>query len=166
VASSEPQRLFLDTRELRDRTRLRLTASLPALVGGLWLVWTTGSWLLRAFALAGVTFATIWLVIARRTAIQLSNAPDHYLDIGAEALQVCAGAERRTLAWTDIEAVEIDEDRLVVSLRLSGGGRLVIEPQYGELDLPELAERLERSRARAMTRVGAGETSGMRSRQS
>lgn len=160
------QRLFLDVREVRDRTRLRLFATLPALAGGVWLCWISDSWLLRAFALAGVTFGALWLLSARRSAAQLQTASEHYLDIGQEALQVCSGPEHRTLPWSEIEAVEIDGDRLVTVLRLRGGETLAIEPQYGQLALEALAECLERARRQAATcGGGAGEAPGMRSRQ-
>lgn len=160
------ERLFLDAREVRDRTRLRLIATLPAMAGGVWLCWISDSWFLRAFALAGVTFGALWLLSARRGAAQLQTASEHYLDIGQEALQVCSGPGHRTLPWSEILAVEIDEDRLVTVLRLRGGDTLAIEPQYGQLALEALAERLERARKQAQAcGVGAGETPGMRSRQ-
>ena len=58
------QRLMLDVREVRDRTLLRLIASLPAFAGGLWLLWIADTLLLRALALSGVVFAAIWVVLA------------------------------------------------------------------------------------------------------
>lgn len=142
------QRLLLDVREVRDRTRLRLIASLPAFAGGLWLLWTGDSLLLRVLALAGVVFAVIWVILARRNVRQLLRAGDHYLDIDPDGFTLMSGAEKRFVAWSDLDAVEIDEDRLVVRLRVRGRDSLIVEPQYGELGLRELAATIESGRIR------------------
>jgi hypothetical protein len=180
VADQPPQRLSLDVSEVRDRTRLRLIAAVPALVGGAWLAWISEGWFLRVLAATGLLFATLWVALAQRSARQLARADEHYLDIGDLALQVRTGSQRRMLAWSDVEAVEIDEDRLVVLLRIRGAAPLAIEPMYGGLTLSELGMTLQRARQTAdqaagssalstgteATDVGAGATPGMRSPQS
>jgi hypothetical protein len=158
------QRLLLDVREVRDRTRLRLIASLPAFAGGLWLLWTGDSLLLRVLALAGVVFAVIWVILARRNVRQLLRAGDHYLDIGADGFTLMSGAEKRFVSWSDVDAVEIDEDRLVVRLRVRGADSLIVEPQHGELGLRELAATIESGRVRAQG-LGTPSPVGVRSPQ-
>jgi hypothetical protein len=155
---------MLDVREVRDRMRLRLIASLPALMGGLWLLWIAENLLLRILALAGLVFAVIWVGLARRSVRQLASAGDHYLDIGDRGLTLKAGAQSRTLTWSEVDAIEIDEDRLVVRVRVRGADSLIVEPQYGELGVRELAEAIERGRVHA----GGGTPSpvGVRSPQS
>ena len=145
-AGRHGQRLMLNVREVRDRMRLRLIASLPAFAGGLWLLWIGDNTLLRLLAGAGVVFATLWLVLARRSVRQLAHAGDHSLDIGSEGLTLKNGAQSSSWAWSDIDAVEIDEDRLAVRLRVRGAAPVAIEPHYGELGLRELAEAIERAR--------------------
>jgi hypothetical protein len=144
------QRLMLDVREVRDRMRLRLLASLPAFLGGAWLVWIADSLLLRILAVAGLVFATVWVGLARRSIEQVARAGRHYLDIGTTGFTIHAGAQESYLAWSDIEAVEIDEDRLVVRLRVRGAAPLAVEPQYGGLGLRELAQTIERGRSRSV----------------
>ena len=144
--SGQGQRLVLDVREVRDRMRLRLLATLPAFAGGAWLLGTGDTLLLRALALAGLVFAVIWVVSARRSLTQLARSEDHYLDIGPSGLTLRNGPDARSLSWSEIDAVEIDEDRLVVRLRLQGSGSLAVEPHYGSLGLRELAEAIERAR--------------------
>jgi hypothetical protein len=155
-----------------------LLATVPALVGGAWLAWIADSWLLHSLAAAGLIFATLWVVLARRSMKQLADAELHYLDIGDLTLQVRTGAQLQTLAWSDVEAVEIDEDRLVVLLRVRGAKPLAIEPMYGGLTLTELGMTLQRARQSSLAStgtaadpavggdVGAGATPGMRSSQS
>lgn len=140
------QRLMLDVREVRDRMRLRSIASVPALGGGLWLLWIADNLLLRVLALAGVVFAVIWMALSRRHLTQLAHAADHYLDISPTGLTIQSGTQVRSLAWSDIAAVEIDEDRLAIRLRVTHGAAIPIEPQYGALGLRELAEMIERAR--------------------
>ena len=143
--------------------RLRSIASLPALGGGLWLLWIADNLLLRVLALAGVVFAVAWMALTRRHLTQLAHAADHYLDIGPAGLTIHAGAQVRSIAWSDIAAVEIDEDRLAVRLRVQVGAAIAIEPQYGSLTLRELAEMIERARTAPENRA-SGE--GVRSPQS
>ena len=156
------QRLMLDVREVRDRVRLRMLASLPALAGGAWLLWSSEGVLLTVLALAGLVFATVWVLLARRSVAQLAGSNDHYLDIGESSLTIRAGSVERSLAWSEIRAVEIDEDRLVVQLRLHPEGSVAVEPQYGALGLRELAETLETARKLAVD----GTAPGVRSPQS
>jgi hypothetical protein len=157
------QRLLLNVREVRDRMRLRLIASLPAFAGGLWLLWIGDSLLLRSLALAGVVFSTIWVVMARRSVGQLLSAGNHYLDIGADGFTLLSGAQKRFVTWSEIDAVEIDEDRLAVRLRIRGADSLLVEPHYGELGLRELAETIERARIHP---AGTPSPVGVRSPQS
>lgn len=137
---------MLDVREVRDRIRLRLLAALPAFAGGVWLFWSSEGALLAAVALAGLVFATAWVLFARRSVTQIGGSDEHYLDIGETGLTIRAGAHVRSLSWSEIRAVEIDEDRLVVQLQLQREGSVAIEPQYGALGLRELAETLEKAR--------------------
>jgi hypothetical protein len=160
------QRLLLDVREVRDRMLLRLIASLPAFAGGLWLLWIADTLLLRALAVSGVVFAAIWVVLARRSVRQLLRAGDHYLDIGAGGFTLMSGAEQRFVAWSDLDAVEIDEDRLVVRLRVRGADSLIVEPQYGELGLRELAATIERGRVAHQPGLDTPSPAGVRSPQS
>lgn len=131
---------------MRDRTRLRLLASLPAFAGGAWLFWSSDGALLAAVALAGLIFATAWVFTARRSVANIGGTDEHYLDIGETGLTIRAGTNVRSLAWSEVRAIEIDEDRLVVQLRLQPEGSVAIEPQYGALGLRELAETLEKAR--------------------
>ena len=153
------RRLTLDVREVRDRMRLRLPAALLAFGGGVWLLWAADNSLLRVVAGAGLVFATMWVVRARTSVAQLAHADDHYLESDADGLTVRSGTQLRRLAWSEIAAVEIDEDRLVVLLRLRDGSRpLAIEPQYGELGLYELGEWIQSARP--------AQSAGVRSPQS
>ena len=147
--TGQGQRLVLDVREVRDRMRLRLLATLPAFAGGGWLLWTGDTLLLRVLAVAGLVFAAFWLRSSRRSLAQLAHSADHYLDIGPDGLTLRAGPDLRSVAWSEIDVVEIDEDRLVVQLRLRSSGSLAVEPHYGALGLRELAETIERARAGA-----------------
>lgn len=154
---------MLDVREVRDRMRLRSIASLPALGGGLWLLWIANNLLLRVLAIAGIVFAVIWVALTRRHLTQLAHAADHYLDISPAGLTIQSGAQVRSVAWSDIDAVEIDEDRLAVRLRVQHGSAIAIEPQYGALGLRELAEMIERARTTPENRAAR---EGVRSPQS
>lgn len=159
-------RLMLDVREVRDRMLLRLLAALPALLGGLWLLWIANSLLLRILAVSGVVFSVFWVALARKSIRQLAIAGDHYLDIGDRGLTLRSGTQSRCLTWSEVDAVEIDEDRLAVRVRVRDADSLLVEPHYGELGLRELAETIERGRVHAGSGKGTPTPAGVRSPQS
>ena len=57
-----------------------------------------------------------------------------------------ARAGERSVPWTRVETIEVDEERLVVRVAIEDEDDLVIEPQYGGLGAYDLAEALERAR--------------------
>jgi hypothetical protein len=138
----QPTRLMLDTQGERTLARIRVAAAVLALISGVWLAWVEGGTWLRLTALASVAFALRWLSLQSTARATLADPQAHYLEIGADQLVIAAGAERRVIARNSVQAVELDDDRLVVVLRLSGGEELAIEPRYGDLSLRELGQVL------------------------
>jgi hypothetical protein len=141
-SAPQPTRLMLDTQGERTLARIRVAAAVLALISGVWLAWVEGGTWLRLTALASVAFALRWLSLQSTARATLADPQAHYLEIGADQLVIAAGAERRVIERDSVQAVELDDDRLVVVLRLSGGEELAIEPRYGDLSLRELGQVL------------------------
>jgi hypothetical protein len=143
-SAPQPVRLMLDTPGERTLARIRVAAAVLALIGGVWLAWVeVGTWL-RLTALASVAFALRWLSLQSGARATLADPQAHYLEISTDQLVIAAGAEKRTIMRDNVQAVELDDDRLVVVLRLRGGEELAIEPRYGDLTLRELGQLLHR----------------------
>jgi len=149
----QPLRLMLDRADVRGSARVRLAAAVVAGAASAWLIWVEQSIVLRLLALAGAAFAVRWIIGYRKTGRSLSAADAHYLEITKDRLTVADGTHPRSIPATQIERIELDEDRLVVVLRLEGGEELPIEPVYGGLGLRDLAETLQQY---VSARAGAG----------
>ena len=138
-------RLELDGDVERDQARLRLVAAIVALLAGAWLAWVADAWWLRLTGMASVLFSARFAQKARAARAAERDAGAHYLEITADHVTLADGATQRTVARERVQAVELDEDRLIVVLRLSGGEELPIEPRYGGLPPRELGETLRRA---------------------
>lgn len=158
--SSDPLRLMLDVETEESNAHLRLAAAALAVFGGAWLLWVQRAepnWVLILVALAGVAFALRWLASYRKQRHVAATASAHYLEITAERVTLAEGSHQRSIPSERIQAIELDEDRLAVVLRLHTGDSVVIEPVYGGLGLRELGETLHR-------RLQIGERGGVTAR--
>jgi hypothetical protein len=144
---SAPLRLMLDVETEESNAHLRLGAAALAVLGGAWLLWverTEPNWVLILVALASIVFALRWLTAYRKQRVVTATAAAHYLEITAERVILAEGSHQRSISCERIRAIELDEDRLAVVLRLYTGDTVVIEPVYGGLGLRELGETLHR----------------------
>lgn len=157
---SDPLRLMLDVEAEQRNAHLRLAAAALAVFGGAWLLWVQRSepnWVLIVVALAGIAFALRWLASYRKLRHVAGTAAAHYLEITAEHVTLAEGSQQRSIPREHIQAVELDDDRLAVVLRLHTAETVVIEPVYGGLGLRELGETLHR-------RLQIGERGGVTTR--
>jgi hypothetical protein len=144
-STSHAWRLALDPESERDQGRLRLVAAIVALCAGLWLAWVQGPWWVRLTGVASVLFSMRFAQKARAARAHQADARSHYLEITADQVTLAEGDKRRSVERARVLGVELDEDRLVVVLRLRGGEELPIEPRYGGLGLRELGEAIRRA---------------------
>jgi hypothetical protein len=137
---------MLDVESEQSSARLRLGAAAIALLAGAWLAWVaagSSAWL-GVVALASVAFALRWVFGYRKVKRMTSRAAAHYLEITSERVTLATGVEHRSIPRESISRIELDDDRLVVVLRLTTGEELAIEPIYGGLGLRDLGETLQR----------------------
>jgi hypothetical protein len=151
------ERFVVDVSAERQAANLRLLAAAIALLGGLWLAGVAQALWLRGVGVTGCVFAVLWArrhLKQRRGQVEALATDAHdYLELGEHHLAVREGAQARSLPLSSIAAVEIDDDRLVVVLRLHAGEPWLIEPRYQGLGLRELAERLHQAVAAERTRA-------------
>jgi hypothetical protein len=139
-----PLRLMLDTANERVLAGIRLGAAVIALAAGVWLAWVEGRWWLRLTAFASVAFALRWFTSLRAARAALADSSGQYLEITSEHVVIAGLGSERKVARADVQAVELDNDRLVVVLRLKDGEAFPIEPRYGGFTVRELGEVLRR----------------------
>lgn len=113
--------------------RLRIVAAVAVGLGALWLAAvrpSAGAWLC---ILAGLGASLMWLAMGMRGRRRAASAERHRLDLEPTGLVLVEGPEERRVDWGAVESVTVDEERLVVSIRVRGDRDLCIEPRYGGL---------------------------------
>lgn len=144
--SSPFRSLSLDASE-RSTARLRLVA---AAVVGLAAVWVAAlkpppaGWLCVA---VGLLASLMWLAMGMRARRRLADPDRQRLELRADGLTLVEGGAQRYVAWHELESLGVDEERLVVRLRIRAQDDPIdIEPRYGGLGAYDLEEAIRRAR--------------------
>jgi len=88
---------------------------------------------------------------------RLRDASRWRLVLGPEGLSLIEGARERRVAWEDVAAIETDDDRLVVEIRLRNEAEpLVVEPRYGGLGVVDLEAAILAAREQAAASAHRG----------
>jgi hypothetical protein len=144
-------RLELDARAEREVTVLRSLAAIVLLIAGAWL-FALPETVPRMFAAVGFVFAGLWLGRAARG--RARNAEQHALELGPEALSLREPGQERSVPWSSVESVAIDEDRLVVIVACKDAPPLELLPQYRGVGLHALGDSVQTALLDARARRG------------
>lgn len=135
--------LELDARGEGAMARLRLVAAVVVLLASIWLA-ALGPGLVGWVLVALGLLASLGWMVAWARARRRRRAPERwYLRVDREGLRLAQGGEPRVIPWSSVEAVEVDEDRLTVRLRLADAPPAEIPPIWRGVGLHDLAELLE-----------------------
>jgi hypothetical protein len=93
-------------------------------------------------AVVGVLIALMWLRQARVAHARARAPEEHSLTVHERGLVLREGTRVCSLAFRDVTAVEIDEERLDIVLKRNTGDTLRIEPRYAGVAIDELMRRL------------------------
>lgn len=136
-----PYRTFEhDVANEASTTALRTVAVVVTLGAIVALAFTLPNWVGLFFAVLGVAAAAGWTAMIARArrrvagAVTLRLTPDglHYLD----------GVSTLDLPWSEIDAVDVDEDRLDVRIARRGAAPLRIEPMFRGASVYQLADAI------------------------
>ena len=133
---------------------LRLAGA--ALVAGcaVWMAATEPGPLGWFFVVLLGLFAVGWLFAARGGRRRARGSDAWFLEIGPGGLVLAEGARRREVAWDEVTGVEVDEDRLVVTLDTTTGSPVIVQPRYRGVGLHELGGLLREAHRGATARNG------------
>lgn len=141
-------RLALDERGERSAAVLRTAAALVVAVASAWLLALPYP-VPRAFAVAGLLFAVLWVARSVRQRAELRDPAEHYLELSPDALLLRSGAAQDRVPWPEVTALAVDEDRLLLRVARHRGPPLEIEPRYQGLGLHALHAVVEAARQRS-----------------
>lgn len=133
--------LAMDVRAERDVARLRLAGAITCGLGAVSIAvlqpTRIGYVVAVLAALASLGWTISFLRARRRRAVPTA----YTLTLRDAGLELCEGTRTVSLAWDEVRAVEVDEDRLVVLVyRRDGAAPLVLEPRYEGTSVYTLCE--------------------------
>jgi hypothetical protein len=140
------KRFEMDAAAERSTGRLRLGAAIVTLAAVFWLATSDPGMVGWAMAVLGTLVSAGWLESYRRSRRRAAQAARHYLEIADDGLTLAEGEREHHIAWTEMRAVEVDEERLAISVFRAVGAPLTIHPRYRGISLEELAAAIREGR--------------------
>ncbi len=142
--------LPLDRDAERSVALLRLVAAVVVAGAAIWLALLRPAGAVWICILGSLVASLAWLGMAAAARRRLRRAQDHRLVLDPEGLALVDGDRERRAPWEAVEAVEVDEDRLVVVVRVRGeDAPIVVEPRYGGLGVLDLDAAIRAARDQA-----------------
>ena len=133
--------LAMDVRAERDVARLRLAGAVTCGLGGASIAVLQPTRIGYAAAVMAALAALGWTISFVRARRRRAVPTAYTLTLRDAGLELCEGTRTANVAWEDVRAVEVDEDRLVVLVhRRDGAAPLVLEPRYEGTSVYTLCE--------------------------
>lgn len=129
---------------------LRLTAAAGVFGAAIWLVVESPAPRFQVIAGLSMIAVLAWLAMALRARRRLATPERHRLVLAPEGLRLVEGERERQIPWSDVESIEIEDERLVVQVRVRGAEPLLVEPRYGGLGAHALESALRQARGAAL----------------
>lgn len=148
------RRFELDATAERGIAWLRLAGAALVLACAIWMMVSDPTPLAWVFIVLMVLLSLGWTAAGLRGRRRAGRGSDWFLDVSDEGLTLAEPGKRLDVSWSDVTAVEIDEDRLLVLVRTRTGAELPVQPRYRGVGLHELGAALEDAHRRATARDG------------
>jgi hypothetical protein len=148
VADASPElgavveRFEVDATDMRIFAWARGLLGLFALVSAGLLLASRVPVVIFGVAVLGVLIALMWLRQARVAHARARAPEEHSLTVHEHGLVLREGPRVCSVAWSEVRAVEVDEERLDIVLKRNTGDTLRVEPRYAGVALDELMRRL------------------------
>jgi hypothetical protein len=141
TAESDARLVLHASRAERDEGLLRVLLALLALGCALWLVLLPGR-ITKLLALCALPLAL--LMFRRGLAALRAPVYEDRLELDDQGFVLCVQDAHMRVTWSEVRAIELDEDRLTVMVVCRDGREIAVEPRYPELPLRELGETIAR----------------------
>jgi hypothetical protein len=140
------RRFEMDARAERAVGRVRLVAAVITLAAVGWLVASEPGTFGWVGVVLGASVGVGWIAAFLRSRKRAREASGYFLDLSEAGLTLAEGDRRHHIGWAEMTEVEVDEERLVVSVARRGGPTLTIQPRYPGVTLEELAAAIRDGR--------------------
>ncbi len=127
----------------RELARFRLVSALVVLPASLLALFLARPLPAKVLALLGVAASVGWMVAFTRARARLRDARSSHLDVGPDGLMMTLGTSSVAIRWSDVVGVDLDEERLVVTLRVANGTKVEVPPTWEGVGLEGLHALIE-----------------------
>ncbi|MEO0323531.1 MAG: hypothetical protein AAF447_11285 [Myxococcota bacterium] len=142
MSAAPEERLVVDAGQERAVGRFRLLAALASVPAAALVLATDPPLPLALLAFAGLLIGVGWL-FAFRAARRRAAGPERALVLGAHALRLELGGPPEDIPWRRMDAVELDDERLMVRIKRPGQRDLTLASPGGGLSLEDFHARME-----------------------
>jgi uncharacterized iron-regulated membrane protein len=135
----------------RALAHLRTACAILAALGAITMMLGTMSVPVLMIALLGLLISVAWLAQARRLRRSAAAPEPGSLTVYGAGYALREHDRNDWVAWSDVEKIEVDEERLDIVVTKRDACRVRIEPRYAGVDLYELVHTLDNARASAQS---------------
>jgi hypothetical protein len=154
------RRFDTDPREQLSFARVRTLSALLALAGATAMLFGKLPIPALLIALLALLISLVWLRQARRAAASARSGRAEALRVHQLGFALDEGERTHWVAWSNVESIAVDEDRLDIVVKCRDAARLRLEPRYPGVDIYELVRTLDDARLSAGTKGDGGGDGG------
>jgi len=147
----ELARFEVSQRDQRALAYVRTGAALLAILGAGVMFLGTMTVPVFLIALLGLLISVAWLRQAGRLRRSAAAPVPGSLTVYRDGYAVREHDRNEFVGWSDVEKIDVDEERLDIVVTKRDASTLRIEPRYAGVDLYELVHTLDNARASAQS---------------
>jgi hypothetical protein len=144
------RRLTLAVGAERSVARFRLVSAFVVLPASIYVLARPSPLPAKTFAVLGVLACLGFVASFFRARARIRGRDAFHLDLADDGMTLCLGAAPTYVAWSEIVDVDVDEDRLMVVMRLRDGRFVDVPPSWEGVGLYELAASLRERKGRCI----------------
>jgi len=122
---------------------VRLIAAVLVAGGAAWIMLGGPGLLGWIIALLGAAAALGWAAAFFLSRRRTARSDQWFLELRGDRMVLAEGPRQHHVRWTDVEAVEVDEERLVVRMEIAHETPLIVEPRYRGVGVYDLCEAID-----------------------
>ncbi len=141
-----PRRLTLAVGAERAIARFRLASAIVVLPASLYVLVGPHPFPAKALAFLGVLASIGYVAAFFRARARVRGSDAFHLDLADDGMTLCLGGRSTFVAWSEIDDVDVDEERLIVLVRAHDGRSIDVPPVWEGIGLYDLAAMLRKCR--------------------
>ena len=142
----------VDTATIAAIGRFRLIGALACTGSGIWIALMGPELLGWTVAVLAWAISLFWFGAYLGSRRAVTQQATQGLTLDADGAKWSHRGTPQSLSWTDVQGVEVDDDRLVLVVKTTTGATQTVEPAYRGLSLYDMANRFEEHHGASQSR--------------